>query len=434
MDPIAGGIIALCLALLLLGVHVGFALLISGGVGLFLLAGFDTAWAQLSAMPYSASAIESLSVIPLFILMGMVFYRADYTKEIFDVAFRWVGGLRGGSVNATTLASGIFGAITGSSVAAAGVFSKVALPEMVRRGVDKRLAAGSIAAAGTVASMIPPSMLLVMYGIITESSVAMLLTAGLLPGLLTILVYCVGVNLGVRLKPELAPTNDERYSWWERISSMRSLWGIVVIFAIVMGGIYQGFFTVTQAAAVGSAAAILLAVVQQKLKVKGLRNSFVDAAAQTSSLMIIIVGGAVFARFLSYSGLVSVVSRTLEDAGLPSWVYLLIYILLFIALGMFLEGYSMMVLALPIMFPLMMNLGFDPIWLGIITVKLAEIGLMTPPVGLNVFVVKSSSPVPITLKETFSGVWPFLVLELVTLTILVLFPAIALFLPETASS
>jgi tripartite ATP-independent transporter DctM subunit len=355
---------------------------------------------------------------------------AALTTDLFRAAYVWLGSLRGGLAMATVMSSAAFGAASGSTIVNAAVFTKMAMPEMTRFGYDVRLSAGCIAAAGTLAALIPPSILMVVYAVITEQSIGKLLIAGIVPGILTAVIYCAGIYVIARVRPDLAPLANIAFTWKERFKSLYSVYGIIILFALVVGGIYGGYFPATYAGAVGAFGAFVIALVKGRMGVKSLVEVLKEAAVTTSVIFIIVIGGIIFARFLTYSGLVDVISAGLLGLGTGKYIYLAGFVLLFLVLGCFIEPIAIMVMTLPIMFPVMVKAGFDPIWLGVVSVKLAEIGVLTPPVGLNVFVVKSSSPVPVTLGQAFAGVTPFIILDLFSLVLYVLFPGMLLWLPN----
>jgi tripartite ATP-independent transporter DctM subunit len=415
---------------LALGAHIGVALGLSGFLGIYLTVGPDAAFAQLSAVPFSTTNSFALAVIPLFILMGSFATVAAITTDLFRAAYVWLGGLRGGLAMATVLSSASFGAASGSTIVNAAVFTKMAMPEMTRFGYDVRLSAGCIAAAGTLAALIPPSILMVIYAVITEQSIGKLLIAGIVPGILTALIYCGGIYLVARFRPDLAPRAKISFTWGERWRSLYGVSGIVALFVVVVGGIYGGYFPATYAGAVGACGAFVIALVKGRLDRRTLVEVLKEAAVTTSVIFIIVVGGILFARFLTYSGLVALISTAVIGFGGDKYTYLLAFVVLFTVLGCFIEPIAIMVMTLPIMFPVMVKSGFDPIWLGVIAVKLAEIGVLTPPVGLNVFVVKSSSPVPVTLGQAFTGVAPFIALDFLSLGLYVIFPEMILWLPN----
>jgi tripartite ATP-independent transporter DctM subunit len=415
---------------LALGAHIGVALGLSGFLGILLTVGPDAAFAQLSAVPFGTTNSFALAVIPLFILMGSFATVANITTDLFRTAYVWLGALRGGLAMATVMSSAAFGAASGSTIVNAAVFTKMAMPEMARFGYDVRLSAGCIAAAGTLAALIPPSILMVIYAVITEQSIGKLLIAGIVPGILTALIYCGGIYFIARVRPDMAPLAKLSFSWKERWTSLYGVSGILILFVIVVGGIYGGFFPATYAGAIGAFGAFVIALAKRRLSRANLVEVLKEAAVTTSVIFIIVVGGILFARFLTYSGLVTMISEALTGLGTGKYTYLLGFVVLFSVLGCFIEPIAIMVMTLPIMFPVMKDAGFDPIWLGVISVKLAEIGVLTPPVGLNVFVVKSSSPIPVTLGQAFAGVTPFILLDFLSLGLYVIFPEMILWLPN----
>lgn len=432
LSPQVAGIIVVALLLLwlTLGVHIGVALGLCGFIGIFLTVGPDAAMAQLAAVPFGTTNSFALAVIPLFILMGSFATVAAITTDLFRAAYVWLGNLRGGLAMATVMSSAAFGAASGSTIVNAAVFTKMAMPEMTRFGYDVRLSSGCIAAAGTLAALIPPSILMVVYAVITEQSIGKLLIAGIVPGLITAALYCACIYAIARLRPDIAPLARISFTWKERFQSLYSVYGIVILFALVVGGIYGGYFPATYAGAVGAFGAFIIALAKRRLNAGSLIDVLKEAAVTTSAIFIIVIGGILFARFLTYSGLVEIISAGLVDIGTGKYVYLLGFIVLFLVLGCFIEPIAIMVMTLPIMFPVMVKAGFDPIWLGVVAVKLAEISVLTPPVGLNVFVVKSSSPVPVTLSQVFQGVTPFIIVDLLGLALYVAFPEVLLWLPN----
>ena len=427
-------VVGLLLLWLTLGVHIGVALGLTGFIGIYLTVGPDAALAQIGTIPFSTTNSFALAVIPLFILMGSFATVAAITTDLFRAAYVWLGKLRGGLAMATVMSSAAFGAASGSTIVNAAVFTRMAMPEMTRFGYDVRLSTGCIAAAGTLAALIPPSILMVVYAVITEQSIGKLLIAGIVPGILTAVIYCAGIYVIARVRPDIAPRANIVFTWAERWRSLYSVYGIIILFALVVGGIYGGYFPATYAGAVGAFGAFVIALVKRRMSMKSLVEVLKDAAVTTSVIFIIVIGGIIFARFLTYSGLVDIISHGLLELGTGKYVYLIGFIVLFIVLGCFIEPIAIMVMTLPIMFPVMVKAGFHPIWLGVVAVKLAEISVLTPPVGLNVFVVKSSSPVPVTLGQVFAGVTPFILLDLLSLVLYVLFPEVLLWLPNLMQS
>jgi C4-dicarboxylate transporter, DctM subunit len=432
LDPATAGVIVVVLLAIMLtvGVHIGVALGLGGFIGMWLAIGPDAALAQMATIPFGTTNSFTLAVIPLFILMGSLATQAGLTTDLYRAAYSWLGGIRGGLAMATTMASAAFGAASGSTLVNAAVFTKLAMPEMTRFGYDKRLSAGCIAASGTLASLIPPSILMVVYAIITEQSVARLLIAGLIPGLLSAVVFLVGIYALVTWRPDLAPQQTIKITLREKFASLKGVWGISFLFAIVIGGIYLGVFVPTYAGAVGAFGAFMIVFFKGAINRRMMTDTFKEAGLTTSTIFIIVIGGILFARFLTYTGLVTEISNYMLSLEMPRYYYLMAFVALFLILGMFLDAIAIMVMTLPVMFPILVGVGYDPIWLGVIAIKLAEISLITPPVGLNVYVVRSASPVPITLNEAFVGVLPFVIMDMFTLILLIMIPEITLFLPN----
>lgn len=432
VEPATAGVIVVILlfASLAVGVHIGVALGLGGLLGMYLAIGPDAALGQIATIPFSTTNSFTLAVIPLFILMGSLATQASLTTDLYRAAYSWLGRLPGGLAMATTLASAAFGAACGSTVVNAAVFTRMAMPEMIKFGYSKRLSAGCIAASGTLASLIPPSILMVVYAVITEQSVGKLLIAGFIPGVLSAAIYMLGIYIRARLNPSIAPMSDVYISWGERFQSLKGVWGIVFLFLLVIGGIYSGLFTPTYAGAIGAFGAFLIVIGKRRLNKNTLLDTFKDAGVTTSVIFIIVIGGIIFARFLTYTGLVASLSEYLLGLSLAPYLYLLSFAVIYIILGMLIDPIAIMVMTLPVMFPVMVGAGYDPVWLGVIAIKLAEISLITPPVGLNVYVVRSASPVPLTLEDVFAGVTPFLLLDFITLGLLIAFPQIVLFLPN----
>ena len=432
LDPATVGVlVAIALAAMLgAGVHIGVALGLAGVWGTLLAIGPDAAWAQLATIPFSTTNSFTLAVIPLFILMGSLATQAGLTTDLYRAAYNWLGRLPGGLAMATTLASAAFGAASGSTVVNAAVFTKMALPQMTSFGYDRRLSAGCIAASGTLASLIPPSILMVIYAILTEQSVALLLVAGLVPGLLSAALYMGGIYAIAKRFPNLAPPSEIRVSWARRWRSLYGVWGIAFLFLLVIGGIYTGFFVPTYAGAIGAFGAFLIVLFKRRLNARTTVDTFKDAGITTSSIFIIVIGGIVFARYLTYTGIVNDITGYLLALELGKYTYLFAFAAIYLVLGMLIDPIAIMVITLPVMYPILTQAGFDPIWLGVIAIKLAEVSLITPPVGLNVYVVRSASPIPLKLEEVFAGVMPFLAIDVLTLLLLIAIPEISLFLPS----
>lgn len=430
MEPLVAGYIGIGIItlLILLGMRIAFATALVGIIGIAILKGWDTAFYISGYLPHGIVAHYSLSVIPLFIIMGYFGFFAGLTRDVFQTARQWFGHFPGGLAIATTYGCAGFAACTGSSVASAAIMGKMAIPEMRKYGYQARLAAGAVAAGGTIATLIPPSVPLVIYGIITEQSVGLLLMAGLLPGILSAVIYAFMIQVRVKISPSLAPPLPAA-SWKARVVSLKNTWGIFTILIMILGGIYTGIFTPTEAGGAGATATFLLAIFSRKLTWKDFKQSVLDTGRATVMIFSIIVGVLMFVRFLAITGLPAAFSNAVLAMPVPPMIILIGMLGLFVFLGMFLDLIGMMLLALPIIFPAVVALGFDPIWFGVIVVKMGEICLVTPPVGLNVYVVNSVAP-DIPSQEIFMGIIPFLLMDFLTLAILIMFPQIVLFLPS----
>lgn len=416
-------ILALMGGLLLFGVPVAFALGIAGVAGLWWIGGTDTLMGLLAATPYRQSASWILTAIPLFVLMAEMLATSRITGDLFGAARKWVGHLPGGVAIAAILAAAGLGAVSGSSTAATAALSRSVVPELLRQGYARSLAVGTVASAGTLAIMIPPSVILVIYGILTETSIGKLFVAGILPGMLTVVAYSATVVLVVRRNPLSAPPSL-KVSASERLSALRGVWPMLVLFGLVIGTLYAGIVTVTESAALGAAGAILLAFafVRQRF-FPALREALDRTARTTAMIFAIIIGAHLFGYFMTLTG----VTKTLLDfvAGLDVAPGIIVFIVLtiYVILGCFMDQLAILVLTIPIVFPMMLQLGYDPIWLGIVLTKTVEIGLITPPLGMNCFVASSLSETP--LSQVFRGVTPFLAAELVVLVLVAAVPALA---------
>ncbi|RRH72994.1 TRAP transporter large permease [Falsigemmobacter faecalis] len=431
-DPATAAIlvIGLLFFLMIAGVHIGVAMGLCGILGIYMTMGEFAALAQAGSVPFATVNSFTLAVIPLFILMGSLATQARLTTDLYAAAYNWFAKMPGGLAMTTTIASAAFGAASGSTMVNAAVFTKMAMPEMTAAGYDKRLSSGAIASAGVLSAMIPPSVLMVIYAITTEQSVGKMLIAGIVPGIMTAFIFLLCIYVWAKLKPEHAPMPEHNVTMKEKIGSLKNTWGILLLFGVVIGGIYGGWFIPTYAGAVGAFGAFLLVFYKRRASLKTLRETFLEAIMSSATIFLVVFGGMLFARFLTYTGLVASVSDWLILQDLAPFTYLLAFGILFLILGCFIEPIAIMVMTLPVMFPVMMNVGYDPIWLGVVVIKMCEISLITPPVGLNVFVVRSSSPVPLRLEQVFAGVTPFIAMEVLALGLLIMFPAIVTWLPS----
>lgn len=416
---------------ILLGVNVMVVLGLVGALGLTALIGVKATTALLSTVFYDTTHSFHFSVIPLFLLMGFFAMRAGLGDDLFEATAKWMGGLRGGLAISTTLGAAAFGAASGSSVGTATVFTKLALPPMLSRGYDKSLASASIAIAGTLAVMIPPSALVVVYGILTDSSIGKLLIAGFIPGIVFALILCATIWITVRLKPELAPVETQKYSLRDKIWSLRMAGPLVLIIAAIVSGLYFGIFTPTEAGGIGAALTLVLAVIRHRgFKGVELRETLMETMRTTAMIFAILMCALIFSKFLALSGVTNTIGALLTGLDVNRWVIVVLVALIYLALGMLMDAPALLAITLPITHPVMMKLGFDPVWFGVFVVLLVEIGAVTPPVGINCFVVQSASGGRVQLEEVFRGLLPFVLAGFVMLLLLCLFPQMALYLPE----
>jgi len=371
----------------------------------------------------------NLSMIPLFIALGQVAYRAQITTEIYDAARVWLARLPGGVAIASIAGCGGFSAISGSSIACASTMGKICTPEMLRLNYDERLATSSVAAGGTLGSLIPPSILFIIYAIFTETSIGALFLAGILPGLLSLLGYALVVYIWVKRDPAIAPRSTETYSLEERMRTLIAAWPAFLLFTIVVGGIYGGFFTATEAAALSLMFATVLGVVRGLIKIGDIIPIIREVATTGATIFFIAACAKVFVTLIALTGLSNSLVTALGEANVGPWGFLALVCLIYLVLGMFLDPVGIMVLTLPLMIPLVEGYGFNLIWFGVIIVKLLEIGLITPPVGLNVFVLAASIEGKVAIGKIFGGIWRFLISDIVVLVLLIAFPVISLLIP-----
>ncbi len=443
MEPLHLGIsgLVVLLAMIFVRIPIAFALGVVGFFGLILAVGwpnggeldlergFEAAWSFVSFEPFSFIASFSLVAIPLFLMMGYVAFHAGFTKDIYHTARMWLSGLKGGLAMASVAGCAMFAAVSGSSLATAAAMGKLAVPEMLRYKYDKGLATGVVVASGTLGSLIPPSILMILYGIFTEQSIGKLLMAGFIPGVLSAAIYMAMIWVRVAINPELAPSS-EKASWTEKVHSLKGTWSIIILFVIIMGGIYSGFVTPTEAAAVGAIGAWVLAFLSKRMNKERSKNAIVETITQISSIFAVVLGAKIFVGFIAITGVASVLADWAITLDLPPIGILLALSLVYIILGTFMDPLGIMLLTLPVVTPVIEQLGFDLIWFGVIMIKFLEIGLITPPVGLNVYVLKGVVGNTVRLETIFKGIMWFLLMDVVTLFILIAFPQITLWLPS----
>jgi tripartite ATP-independent transporter DctM subunit len=414
-------------ALALMRVPLAFAMGLVGFVGLGLVRGWPPTMANAVQVVYDTGFAYTLSVVPLFILMGNFVARAGLAHELFRAAYAFIGHLRGGLAHATVLACAGFGAICGSSIATAATMSKVAYPPMKKLGYADRLSAGVIAAGGTLGIMIPPSTILVIYGIVTETSIGKLFAAGVLPGLLCAALMMVAVAIVAWRDPAAAPAG-ERSSGGERLAALRDIWGVAVLVLVVLGGIYGGWFTATEGAGIGASGAFLFALLRRRLSWALLAQILVESARTTAMLFAILIAAMLFSSFVNFTTLPNDLKDWILSLGLPPLAIVAAMMAIYVLLGTIMEELSMVLLTIPVFFPIVVGLGFDPVWFGVLIVLVVQIGLISPPVGMNLFVLGAMIR-GVPMPTLFRGVWPFVAALVLALGIVLEVPQLALWLP-----
>jgi tripartite ATP-independent transporter DctM subunit len=414
--------------LIFLRIWIGVCMVLIGFIGYGVLGSWNHALLHAGLEPYSNIAFYPITVIPLFILMGAVVSNTGVAADLYKTAYTWIGRLRGGLAMSTVVACAGFAAICGSSAATAATMGKVALPEMKKYNYDDKLASGSVAAGGTMGILIPPSMGFILYGILCEVNIGKLFMAGIIPGILEALFYMVTIWIMCKWKPNMGPPAAGT-TFKAKIISLKGTWAMLVLFLLVMGGIYRGIFTPTEAGSIGAFGAIVISFISRKLTWTNLRGSVVETAQTTAMIVFMIVGAFMLMRFLAISQLPLAIGDLV--AGLPVdriWILIAI-IVMYIILGCFLDIYAAIILTVPIIFPVVVAMGFDVVWFGVIMVRVMEMGLITPPMGMNVFILASVTDVPI--GTIFRGIIPFVIADMAHVALLVAVPSLSLLLPNT---
>lgn len=422
--------IGVLIVLIALRVPIAVSLIGVSFFGIWVLVGERAAWGTLGIVPYAFAATWQLSSVPMFLLMGFFCFHAGLTKGLFDAARLWLASLPGGLAIAAVFGAAGFAAVTGSSVACAAAMGRIAVPEMVKRNYDISLATGTVAAAGTIGALIPPSILMILYGIIAEVPISHLFLGGVGAGLLTAAGYVAVIIIRATLNPELAPRLTERAPLAEKLNALKETWPVILLIGGVFGGLFAGLFTPTEAGAVGAFLSLVIAAMKGALNWQNFKNALLETLLTSAALFVIAIGASMLTRFLAFSGAGDYLSEAVVALGANEFVLLLGISLIYLVLGMFLEPLGAMLLTLPILLPIIGSTGFSLVWFGVLLTKFLEIGMITPPIGLNVFVIKGVVGDLATTSTIFRGIMWFLVADLVVIVLLMVFPEIVLYLPS----
>tara|TARA_R110001583_G_scaffold195425_1_gene373130 strand:+ start:7699 stop:9039 length:1341 start_codon:yes stop_codon:yes gene_type:complete len=444
MDPLTLGLVGFACAILLLAFRVPIAFTLAGVSSAFIFiffairrGGFDVESAlsptlsMIAGNTFDLVHSYDLSMIPLFVLLGHIAYHTGMTTDIYRAARVWLMKIPGGVAMASVFGCGGFSAITGSSIACASAMGRICVPEMLSAGYDKRLASSTVAVGGTLGSLIPPSVLFIIYGIFTEMSINRLFLAGVIPGLLSLAGFLLVIYIWVKRNPEAAPVPDVELARGDRRKAAIQCWPALVLFSIIIGGIYSGVFTATEAAAISAFIAVVIGVLQKKLDWSQFVESVKETCTQTTTIFFIAAGAKIFVGFVALTGLAPALVDIVASADVSLWLLLAMIAGVYLLLGMFLDPLGILVLTLPFLVPMVEGYGLDLIWFGVVVIKLLEISLITPPVGLNVFVIASVTKPSVPVYDIFMGVMRFLVMDIIVLIALMAFPILSLLLPNT---
>ena len=430
MSPETWGIIGLVLmlVLILLRMWIGITMLLVGFLGYWILRDYGAATGMVTTIAFGQATMYTLTTVPLFIFMGQIIFNANIGRDLYTAAYRWIGHFRGGLVMATVPACALFGAITGVPTTAAITMGKVALPEMRKYGYSESFSTGPIASAATMAMLIPPSIPMIIYGILTETNISKLFMAGVLPGILLSLVFLMTIFIMVRVRPSIGPAGPKT-AWRPRFKSLLLVLPAVILFVLVIGGIYSGLVTPTEAGGLGAFIAIIIALAMRRLSWQGFKEALLESTGLTAMILLLIIGAQVFGKFLALSGLPKQLAEGLVGLALPHYAVFMILVLVYIVIGMLLDVMSAIIITIPVLFPAIVAMGYDPFWFGVIIMLVVQMGVITPPIGMDVFVLSSAIKVP--AWTIFRGVAPFVVAILLCIIILLAVPWIATVIPST---
>jgi C4-dicarboxylate transporter DctM subunit len=419
--------------LVLLGVHIGVALALLSVIGIWGITGkLHVAISLLNTTAYSAVMDYVFAVIPLFVLMGILATLSGATRDLFSAAQVLLGRVRGGIGIATVIANAIFAAITGVSVASAAVFSKLAIPEMERLDYDRNFSYGIVAGSAILGMLIPPSILMIVYGVLTEQSIGRLFAAGVGPGLLVTVILSLGIWLMVYFSPRLGGQSEKMapLDWNTAVRTAVKPWGVILLVGLVLGGLYGGFFTPTEAGGIGAAGAMVLVIINRKLSWKAFVGVLTEIGRTTGSIFLLLIAAQMYSRMLTISGLATKMSEWAAGLPVAPMVIILMFVVVFLLLGCIIDSVSILLLTIPIMFPVIVKLGYDPIWFGMVSIVAIEIGLLTPPFGMVVFAMKSSLGDSVKIEDIFMGSWPFILMLVLAFGLVIAYPGISTWLPS----
>lgn len=437
MSPVTIGLISLILllAMVLMGCHIGTSLMVMSVVGIYLSTGsLGVAINILGTTAFSAIRDYAFGVIPLFVLMGLLANLSGASSDLFNAADAMLRKVKGGLAIATVFANAIFAAITGVSIASAAVFTKIALPPMKRLGYDKKFAVGTIAGSSVLGMLIPPSLLMIVYGMLAEVSIGKLFVAGVLPGIMMALIYIIGISVMVKVKPALIqqPREEGAEDSYEESSRLKAIikpWPMVLLIVVTLGGIWGGFFTPIEAGGVGAFGALILVICKRKFTLKAMWDTLLETGITTGSVLFLLISAQMYSRMLAMTGVVSMVGKAVTELPLPHMAIIVIFILVWIALGCILDSTSILLLTIPLMVPIVRSFGMDLVWFGIVGIVAIETGLLTPPFGMSVYTIKSSMKASeggdeMTLVDIFAGSMPFLLMMFLCIALMLVFPGI----------
>ena len=435
MDNLTAGFAGICLFFLLLSLKmpIAYVMAIVGFLGFSYIVSPGAAFRVVSKDLYATFSAYTLSVIPMFVFMGFLAFYSGIGSRLYKFAYTLIGHWPGGLAIATQITCGLFGAVCGSNTATAATIGAIAMPEMKYYKYNDSLSTASVAAGGAIGVLIPPSVIFIVYGIATEQSVGKLFMAGILPGIMLMGLYMATVYLLAKKYPDLAPAGP-RFAWAERLKSMRGgIWEVILIFALSLGGLFKGWFTPTEAGAVGAFGVLLLTLLEGKLSREGLKKALMDSTRTAAMIMLLVAGSVIFGRFMAVSRIPFEIASWAGNLLLPSFVVMALILLIYLVLGFFIDALALVLLTIPIFYPVAVDiLGYDPIWFGVIIVMVVAMGVITPPVGMNVYIIKGIAP-DVPLEAIFRGIWPFLGALVLCIAILIAFPALATFLPSLLS-